>query len=425
MVSVKENKELSMEVTDWGLCQLLIDCLRMEASGVETCRLSGLSPERWRAMLALAASMRLKPLLWHRLRNKGLDAAIPVQVAEELREAFRRNTLKNLSNYGDLHRLLSKLKPTGIPLILLKGIFLADAVYGNMGLREMSDIDVLARSSDLAQINEILTDIGYVPIQPIILDVIFKTQLHMPRMVKNGCADIEVHWNLTSPGKKYTIDPGGLWDRAVPVRVAGCDALAISIEDLLLHLCLHTSYQHQFAFGLQPFYDIAETIALFGSSLNWQATAERAERWGWQRGVYLALRIARELTGADVPTDILKRLQPEDMTKAILEIALAQIFTDIFFALSVPITFAQLLESRQFLERARIFLQRVFLPKIIIAALYSVPLYSLNIYGCYLRRFVDLLRRHGNNLRMYEKQNASITSLAERKKLIAKWLAHE
>jgi hypothetical protein len=116
----------------------------------------------------------------------------------------------------------------------------------------------------------------------------------------------------------------------------------------LLHLCLHTSYQHQFAFGLRPSCDIAETIACFGSTLDWRTLTERAERWGWQRGVYLALQLAKELAGADVPADILGRLQSTDVTEAILENARAQVFTDARFAISIPAPFAELLLAAGF-----------------------------------------------------------------------------
>jgi len=371
----------------------------------------------------LAATQRVMPLLWHRLRQKGLDEAVPVNTAQALREASHRNTVRNLRFYGELHRLLSALKPEGIPVILLKGIFLAEVVYGNMGLREMNDIDVLARPADLTRIADILTGMGYTPGQPICVDIVLKVQHDLPRLIKKGHAGFEVHWNLTAPRDYYNIDPGELWERAVPVHIAGCDALTLSPEDLLLHLCLHTSYQHQFAFGLRPFCDIAETIARFDSTLDWQTIIERAALWGWQRGVYLALRMATELAGAEIPDDILERLQPVDMKEAVLETAYAQIFGDKYLAMSIPASFAELLESGRLRDKIRIFWQRVFLPRAMIAAQYSVPMDSVRIYGCYPRRFVDLLRRHGHNLKKFHESDAPLKSLVERKNLIAGWLA--
>ena len=412
-----------METADWELCQLLIDCLKKGGSNVDAVQLSGLSQERWQVFLSLAKTQRVLPLLWHRLRQKGLDTAVPVAAAETFKNAFRQNTLHNLRFYGELRRLLSVLKPEGIPLILLKGIFLADAVYGNMGLREMNDIDVLARPADLARIAEILTGMGYTPLSPICVDTTLKSAHHLPRMVKKGHAAFELHWNLTCPDESYSIDPCDMWEHSVPVHISGCDALTLSPEDLLLHLCLHTSYHHQFAFGLRPSCDIAETIACFGSTLDWWTLAERAERWGWQRGVYLALQLAKELAGADVPADILGRLQSTDMTEAVIESARSQVFTDARFAISIPAPFAELLESGRLRDKIWIFWQRVFLPKAIIASQYSVPMDSARIYCCYPRRFVDVLRRHGHTLNKHQQNDAPLKSLAGRTNIIANWLA--
>jgi hypothetical protein len=414
---------VSVENVDRELCQLLIDCLNKDEARLDTARLLDLSPERWTDFLSLAAAQRVRPLLWQRLRQKGLDKAIPVKIAEELRDFVRRHTMQNLLFYGDLRHLLSTLKPKGLPLILLKGIFLAEVVYGNVGLREMNDIDVLARTADLKQIVDVLTSLGYPPLSPTCIDFTPKAQHHLPRLVQKGHADFEIHWNLTAPGKSYSIDPDSLWDHAIPIHVAGCDALALSPEDLLLHLCLHTSYHHQFAFGLRPSCDIAETIAYFGTSLNWNAVVERANRRGWQRGVYLALRLAKELAGAEVPSHILEMLRPVDMAETILENVIIQIFTEKYFALSVPEPFAELLESRSFWGKNKIFWQRVFLPKPIIASNYAVPMDSVRIYACYPRRFVDVLRRHGETLKKHRQNNASLKKLIERKNLIARWLA--
>ena len=411
-----------METMEWELCRLLIDCLRKNELAFDATRLSRLSPERWEALLTLATTQRVVSLLWQRLRQKGLDKTVPVGVTEVLREASRRNTLHNLLFYGELRLLLSALKPEGIPLILLKGIFLADAVYGNIGLREMNDIDVLARHADLTRIAKMLTSMGYSPLQPICADITLDVHQHLPRMVKPDHASFEIHWNLTSPGENYSIDPGGLWERAMPVQVAGCETLSLAPEDLLLHLCVHTSYHHQFEFGLRPSCDIAETISHFGSALDWQTVAERAAGQGWQRGAYLALRLAKELAGADVPADILARLRPTDITETVLETARAQVFADKSLAIPLTLPLAELLESRRLPDKIRIFWQRIFLPRAMIAAQYAVPMDSARIYSCYLRRFLYLLRRYGHTLKEFQGNDSPLKALVNRKNLIANWL---
>jgi hypothetical protein len=412
-----------MEIKDWEICQLLVDCLKKSGANVDATRLSYLSQESWHNLLSLARTQRVLSLLWHRLRQNGLDDFVPAAAAETFKEAFRQNTLHNLCFYGELRQMLSVLKLEGIPLILLKGIFLADAVYGSMSVREMNDIDVLARPADLARIAGILTEMGYTPLSLISVDTTLKSAHHLPRMIKNGHAGFEIHWNLTCPDESYSIDPAGLWERAVPVHLAGCDALTLSPEDLLLHLCLHTSYQHQFAFGLRPSCDIAETIAHFGSTLDWQTITKQAAHWGWQRGTYLALELATELAGAVVPAEIMDSLRPSDVTETILDTARARVFIDSNVAVSIPAPFAELLESKSIWSKVRIFWQRVFLPKSIIASHYSVPMNSIKIYFCYPLRFVDVLRRHGHTLKKHQQNDASLQFLVGRTKRIANWLA--
>jgi len=405
------------------LCRLLIDCLKRDGPAVEAARLSNLTQEDWQAFLALAAAQRVRSLLRHRLRQKGLSDAVPGKAAEALRNASRRNTVNNLRLYGELRLLLSGLKHEGIPLILLKGIYLADAVYNNIGLREMHDIDVLARPADLTRVAGILIKMGYTPLQPIDADITINAMHHLPSLVRKDYGTFEVHWNLTRPGDSYSIDPGSLWERSIPVHIAGCDATALSPEDLLLHLCMHFSYQHRFAFGLRPSCDIAEAIAGFGPALDWRTVVERAGLRGWQRGVYLSLRLAGELAGADVPADILEELHPADMTEDVLEAARTQVFTDKKLVYSIPAPFAELLQSRSLWGKSRIFWQRVFLPRAIIAAQYSVQADSPRIYGCYLRRFADVLRRHSRTLTKYRQNDTQVKALAERTGRIACWLS--
>ena len=392
-----------MEEWDRDLCQLLIDCLKRGKPDGESKSLNSISPERWPTFLKLAAMQRVRPLLWHRIQEKGLVHMVPVEAADALRRSFLRNTTRNLRLYGELQQLLSVLQSEGIDLILLKGIYLATAVYEQIGLREMGDIDVLAHSSDLPRIVEIMANLGHVPIQPIFIDVTFQAKHHLPRMEKKGLATFELHWNLVEPGASYSIDIEGLWKHAVPVQVVGFKALALSSEDLLLHLCVHASHHHQFNFGLRPFCDIAETIHRFNSTIDWQAVVEQAIAGKLQRGVYLTLRLAKEMIGADVPAVVLEKLQPGDCTGTLIETARSQVFA----CRSVPSSFAELLESGSVWTKLRIFLQRVFLPRATIASLYSLPADSAKIYVFYLRRFFDVLRRHRKTIQKFHQEGRS------------------
>ena len=220
--------------------------------------------------------------------------------------------------------------------------------------------------------------------------------------------------------------PDELWNRAVPVTVAGCAALALAPEDMLLHLCLHTSYQHQFAFGLRPSCDIAEIAHCFRETLDWNGLVERADHRGWRRGVYLAFVLANELAGAGIPDHVLESLRPVDMTgqEVDQEVGMArqQIFTDKHEVNAVPLHLADLLQSPSWGGKARIFWQRVFLPRNILADCYGVPADSWGIYLCYPRRVFDVLRRHLGRFRRYQGGDELLSGVVDRRQKIARLL---
>jgi len=410
-----------MELEQSKLYNILIACLKKDKRGPEA---AAVSVRDWQNLLALAAMHGITPLLWHRFEQKGLDKVVPDAAAATFRAALRRNAMNNLRLNGELRFLLTALNAENISLILLKGIVLANTIYENIGLREMNDIDVLARPADLTRIADILIEMGYRPIAPICADVTMQTGIHLPRLIKKGHAGFEIHWNITHTNKNYSIEPLGLWERAVPIQIAGCNALMLSSEDLLLHLCLHTSYNHNFIFGLRPFCDIAETIDHFGLALDWQTVAERAISQKWQRGVYLSLRVAVDLAGASVPDHVMEKLQPADMSETILETVRTQIFMDKYIGarISTSSFYVQFMESRRLSDKIKIFWQRVFLPRAMIANGYSVPKNSLRIYLCYLRRFYDGLRHNVRIFKKFRKNYPALKSFADEKKLISDWM---
>jgi len=403
--------------------QLLLDCLKKNPDCPRRSTLCSLDPSDWNQLLDLAAIQRVRPLLHHRLKAKHLDHLVPEAVRTALQNAYRETTLRNLRSYGELHHLFATLDRENIPLLVLKGMFLAEAVYGHIGLREMNDIDLLVHQQHLPRIVEQLSTCGYDPATPIYnINATLNTQWHLPTFTKAHTASFEIHWNLTPPDEIYTIDPAELWRRAVPLRLKGLDLLALCPEDVLLHLCLHTSYQHQFAFGLRPSCDIAELLTSCNGEIAWASVLDRAERWGWRRGVYLALRLAEELVDADISDEVMKNLRPTDFDEGIVTVAISQVFADPGFSKTVSTPFAQLIGAKGLWGRVKIFGKRVFLTRSFMAYKYSAAPDSLKIYCYYAVRVFDLLRSHGRNMCKVLDGDSGIIELAERKRIIHQFL---
>ena len=381
-----------------------------------------LSPGQWEELFVLASEQRVAPLVWHCLKHRRLDHLVCRDKAALFQAALRQNTLRNLGLNAQVCHLISALDARNIPVIFLKGIVLANEVYESIGLREMNDLDLLVSPGHLRAVAEMLDDMGYRPMNDICPEASGPEGHHLPGFLKEGCAKIEVHWNIANADKPYSIEPEILRQRAVPLDIGGVRALSLSREDLLLHLCLHASYLHQFYFGLRPSCDIAEVIDRFGEKMDWDAIIERTHSWRWGRGVYLSLHLAHELLGAAVPEKVLGALRPVDLPEELIESSCRQIFTERRLASGVTQPFADFVTSRRLTDKMKILWRRIFLTRDDLALKYSVPFDSLKIYACYPRRLFDVLGRHKSNYRKILNDEPAMKSFIQRKQTLVEWM---
>jgi hypothetical protein len=193
------------------------------------------------------------------------------------------------------------------------------------------------------------------------------------------------------------VDIDGIWQRAVPVRITGGEALALSPEDLLLHLCLHTSFDHQFRLGLRACWDILEVVRRYGDAIDWDVLVQRAQRWGLARYVYVTLRLVRELLGADIPTTRIAALAPPDFAPEILAWAQTCVFTAESDAASVSPSMAELWTSRRLGAKLTVLRHSFYPSRMAMGRIYRLSPDSTRIYLYYPLRWVDLLLRYGRH----------------------------
>lgn len=407
------------------LIELLLGCLHTEAGRVVVADLAALSDAEWDGFLALAAEQRIRPLLYQRLKERGLTEAVPERILQSLRAAGRQTALRTMGYQAELVALAQELAALGIPLIALKGIYLAHAVYANPALREMNDIDVLVHREDLPGALSVLRDRGYTPLQEIVVDRDVATMHHLPRLVKPAVGSLELHWSLCAPGMSYTADTESVWDRCVPVSLGGGNVFGLAKEDLLLHLCLHTSYQHEFAFGLRPSCDIAAVIAGPGAAVRWPLFVARTRKWGWQRGVWLALATASELVGAAVPPDVLDTLRPDDVSETLLQAVRRQIFTPkAEYLKQTAAVKGRTLRKQPGLRAKLAYTRRTLFPSPeTIRLLHGHRVQNGWLPHYYVAHWSDFARRFTQTLTRFASTDARAHELLARKDLLHGWLS--
>jgi len=116
---------------------LLLLCLRSKDQSELRSLLNVVSVEQWQTILNLAGHYGVAPILHYRLEYYGV--ALPDEIARALKQAYLWNTAHNLRIDHELTRILHLMQAHHIPVILLKGVYLASFIYADLGLRTMTD----------------------------------------------------------------------------------------------------------------------------------------------------------------------------------------------------------------------------------------------------------------------------------------------
>jgi hypothetical protein len=99
-------------------------------------------PLQWPLLLERANSRQVYPLLYRNLRDLGFSG-VPDAVQAELKGLYLANALRNQLLVEELARLLSLLGEAGIRVAPLKGVALAQSLYGDVAARVWLDVDIL------------------------------------------------------------------------------------------------------------------------------------------------------------------------------------------------------------------------------------------------------------------------------------------
>lgn len=276
-------------------------------------------PERWADVARLAEAESLAPALGFGLA-RCRDDAVPGAVAARLAERFRQALARHVVMSRDLATLLRALGEASIPVIPLKGAFLAETVYPHPAARPMSDVDVLVRSGDRLRVDAVLRGLGYQPghdAHSWAFDIAYDaaTSYDGPEGAR-----VDVHWRLIND-PRYAwnhAEADGVWDRAVPVTLAGERALALSPEDLVLALSAHLAIHHGLS-GLLWYWDLRLVLDRFTATLDWDGLVARATRWRVRSALHFVLRgLAARFTLPDAVLGVTARLAPHGPRAAAL-----------------------------------------------------------------------------------------------------------
>ena len=287
--------------------RLVLCCARTEVGPDLVDQIKALAslPLDWEFLCAAAEKHRLTQLLYRNLTAIS-PGSLPANYAARLRHQFHTNAGANLRLARVLTGLVQTFRAEAIPVIAFKGSILANGTYGKLALRQYYDVDLFIRQQDVRRSDQVLVEQGYVR------DELFDQEARYRHPV--SAAEVDVHWEFTPRYFHLSVAAEQLFARARPETLLEHPVLTFSPEDLLEILCVQVIKdcweRRQQLEHLSKVCDIAEHLRA-QPRLDWARVFHSAERQGLRRIVHCALILARELLGADLPPEIVSRLEAD------------------------------------------------------------------------------------------------------------------
>ena len=205
----------------------------------------------WDRFLKLVNEHGIIALEAYNIRELGLSDRVPGEVMKILDNARMKTLMRNTWQTQQWKEVNEILSGVGIKHVLLKGMALEHTVYRSLGLRQMTDTDILVKKDDALKAWNLLQEHGFVPEtikSPLHKKIIMDLGKHLPTLIKESY-QLEIHHRLFREKEKNELLDDAI-DNAVPVQIGETTAYMPEKDLHLEYLRQHNDY-HLSAAGSQ------------------------------------------------------------------------------------------------------------------------------------------------------------------------------
>ncbi len=301
-------------------------------SGVSAILLSSLAPgsptpevlqhPEWEALWTSARDHCLVPYLHHHWTESGFLSNLPAAVSGRFATARYRNAERNRRLLLLLEELSATLRSSGVPVLVSKGLPLAQDYYGELGLRVMYDLDLIVKPRDRTVAFDVLRKLGYVPFSqsctPHSSELLWRPcdyswdaetvfDPEAPYFVELHTRPLEPRWHGFRLGSALDLWEGSRqqWTSTVSLTVP-------QEEKLLVHLAVHYARNVlESSARLMHLLDIVLLLRTRGSTLDWDKVLDTIVKCRTAPFCFLAIDLARRIGGCFIPDRVWSALRKE------------------------------------------------------------------------------------------------------------------
>jgi Uncharacterised nucleotidyltransferase len=255
-------------------------------------------PLDWSQFMEQSDQHGVLPLVQQRLES--FRSLIPSTAWGQLKTRMTDHVRCALRLTHLLHNVSDALVQAGIGGLAYKGPVLAQRLYGDVAMRQFSDLDLFLPTADILEATKALKKIG------LAAHSTFR-QAEWREFVKTGYELtfdgfgnqnlLEIKWRVLPRFYAIDIAVEELFERAQSLQLSEKSVLTLCDDDLFLLLCVH-AYKHAWS-KLSWIADIARLIQC--ADLDWDWLMQRAFALGIQRIIGINLFLAQELLNSETP----------------------------------------------------------------------------------------------------------------------------
>lgn len=240
---------------------------------------------------------KLIPLIY--CYNKNISEGIKEKFFTE----YQKTIFKNIMIQNEGKKIIKKFYENNIEFIVLKGFFLANSVYENIGIRPMDDIDFLIKKEYEDIVDNVLHSCGYrkyptynTTKQTYINDSLrFYLDIHK-EIITFKCLNKIVRW-----------DEKDIWRTSYQFKIDNIPVKTLSPTNNIIYLSYHFAFQHG-GKNILSLIDICKVMKYYKDEINWNNIMILSKKLNLCKCICFTFSLLSEYFDNIVPKDIVGNL---------------------------------------------------------------------------------------------------------------------
>jgi len=264
--------------------------------------------DNWEILIKEVSGQLLTPALYYSLSKKKLLEDIPNDVVEYFEVIYELSAEHNRVFFSEMFELGKQLNAAGVKPVLLKGAgSLWDDTYQDIGIRMMSDVDMLVSLEQYPACIKVFEELGYYTTA----NAKFwdDDEPHLPPYYhRNNRARFEVHHEVFSKRFQSILPAQDMLKQARLCTHDGVDFYLPSPTHRVLHNIVHSQlddkgYKLRRVYFRQ-LYDQYVLHSHFAANIDWSEINTRMRVAGHERAFQYALQLESCFFAEDIAVDL-------------------------------------------------------------------------------------------------------------------------